>query len=171
MASFNEIYIPTGWVKKKELIPDNPIRSSTPEIELYEDNVFDLWITADNKIEDDLLNCDEKLVLGFTHENNEIILSEETKYTPKQLVDDEKENINESGTVKERTYLLIVKDKDTKSTMYYDIKLARVELEKKTENNNEENNSLSEDLEVIAVYDEDEENPFDTEFEDAKNDN
>ena len=167
MTSYNEVYIPTGWAKKTEIVPNNPIRSTTPEVELYDDNVFDLWITTDNKIEDDLLNCDEKLILCFTHENNEIVLTEEISYSPKERADDKKENIDNSGKIKERTYLLIVKDNDTKSTMYYDVKLARVELEKKAKNTNEDSNSLSEDLEVIAVYDEDDENPFDIEFEDS----
>ena len=52
-------------------------------------------------------------------------------------------------------------DKETRSTMYYDVKLARVEIEKK-----EDSGPLGEHLEVIGkLYDEDE-NPFGTEFDD-----
>ena len=46
------------------------------------------------------------------------------------------------------------------------MKLARVEIQKVSENQTTESVPVSEDLEVIAPYDEDEENPFNTEFED-----
>jgi len=126
-------------------------------------NIFDLSIITYSNVEDDLLDCDEKLSLFFVSGNNEIMLSEETSYSPKQLVDDQKENINESGTVKEKTYSLKVYDRDTKSTMYYDVKLARVEMEKEKASGFRDDGSLSEHLEVIAKLDDD--NPFDTDFD------
>ena len=112
------------------------------------------------------MDCDEKLVLFFVHENNEIYLTEETSLKPRQLVDDNKETANASGSIKEKTYFLKIVDNDTKSVMYYDAKLARVEMQKVSENQTTESAPISEDLEVIAAYDEDEENPFNTDFED-----
>jgi hypothetical protein len=127
------------------------------------ENIFNLSIVTYNKIEDDLLDCDETLTLFFARQSNDITLIEETSYKPRQLVDDQKENINESGTVKEKTYLLKVFDRETRSTMFYDVKLARVELEKDVPVAGD--GSLSEHLEVIAKLDDDD-NPFDTDFDD-----
>ena len=163
MTPYNEIYVPTGWNKTSKIIPYNPARSVWPEVSNIKDNIFDLSIITYNKIEDDLMDCDEQLTLFFVHGNNEIVLREDTSYTPRQLVDDQKENINESGTIKEKTYLLTVVDKETKATMYYDVKLARVEMEKSEEVKIENTDSLSEHLEVIAKLDDD--NPFDTDFD------
>lgn len=63
---------------------------------------------------------------------------------------------------KEYTYLLKVIDHTTNSVMYYDVKLARVEVEKKEETGTEDK-SLGEHLEVITKLDD--ENPFNTEFD------
>ena len=174
MTPYNDIYVPNGWNKTSKIVPYNPARSSWPEVSNTNENIFDLSIVTLSKIEDGLMDCDEKLTLFFVHQDNEIMLIEETSYKPTQLVDDQKENINEGGTIKEKTYLLKVYDRETKSTMFYDVKLARVELEKDMKIDVEEENQLSERLEVIAKLDDD--NPFDTEFEDSpleysKNDN
>ena len=118
MKSINEIFVPSGWVRTTKEVSSNPIRASWPDVANLDSNIFDLSIITYSNVEDDLLDCDEKLSLFFVSGNNEIMLSEETSYSPKQLVDDQKENINESGTVKEKTYSLKVYDRDTKSTMY-----------------------------------------------------
>lgn len=166
MTSYNEAFVPTSWQKTTIIGPSNPIRTSWPEVEIIDKNIFNLSIVTENKIEDDLVDCDEKLVLFFVHENNEIYLTEETSLKPRQLVDDNKETANASGSIKEKTYFLKIVDNDTKSVMYYDAKLARVEMQKVSENQTTESAPISEDLEVIAAYDEDEENPFNTDFED-----
>ena len=163
MTPYNEIYIPNGWNKTSNLVPNNPARSSWPEVSNVTENIFNLSIVTYNKIEDDLLDCDETLALFFAYQNDDITLIEKTSYKPRQLVDDQKENINESGTVKEKTYLLKVFDRDTKSAMFYDVKLARVELEKNVPVACDD--SLSEHLEVIAKLDNDD-NPFNTDFDD-----
>lgn len=163
MKSINEIFVPSSWVRTTKEVSSNPIRASWPDVANLDSNIFDLSIITYSNVEDDLLDCDEKLSLFFVSGNNEIMLSEETSYSPKQLVDDQKENINESGTVKEKTYSLKVYDRDTKSTMYYDVKLARVEMEKVKASGFRDDGSLSEHLEVIAKLDDD--NPFDTDFD------
>lgn len=166
MTSYKETFVPTSWERTTLIAPSNPTRSSWPEVENVEQNIFNLSIVTENKIDDDLVDCNERLVLFFVHDNNEMYLTEETTLTPRQLVDDKPKNANTSGSIREKTYMLKVVDNDTKSIMYYDVKLARVEMLKLSEEPATEETSISEDLEVIAVYDEDEENPFDTEFED-----
>ncbi len=165
MTPYNEIYVPNGWNKTSIIAPYNPARFAWPEVSNTKENIFDLSIVTFSKIEDDLMDCDEKLTLFFVHQDNEIMLIEETSYKPTKLVDDQKENTNEGGTIKEKTYLLKVYDRETKSAMFYDVKLARVELEKELKIGVEEENPLSEHLEVIAKLDDD--NPFGTEFEDS----
>ena len=103
-----------------------------------------------------------QLILNFIYGNNEISLLQESDCIKrKSIIDDE---IEAGG--KEFTYLLKVIDHTTNSVMYYDVKLARVEVEKKEKTIEDE--TLSEHLEVITVYDEDEEDPFNINFEDAK---
>ena len=162
MKSINEIFVPSGWVRTTKEVSSNPIRASWPDVANLDSNIFDLSIITHSNVEDELLDCDEKLSLFFVSGNNEVMLSEETSYSPRQLVDDQKENINESGTIKEKIYSLKVYDRDTKSTMFYDVKLARVEMEKEVLGFKDDG-SLSEHLEVIAKLDDD--NPFDTDFD------
>ena len=100
--------------------------------------------------------------MNYTHKNNEISLVEETGLMKRSsILDDE----NEKGG-QEFTYLLKVIDHNTNTTMYYDVKLARVELEKNgnVDINNED--SLCQHLEVIAKLDD--ENPFDAEFDEPE---
>ena len=103
-------------------------------------------------IKEDLTDGGGSLLLTFTHNNNEIMLFEETEHLSKQ-------NTNNDGNVSEFKYLLKVFDHDTNSIMYYETKLMRVEIAKC----DDERDNLSEHLEVIAVLDD--ENPFDTDFE------
>lgn len=61
-------------------------------------------------------------------------------------------------------YTLKVVDHETNSVAYYDVKLARVEIGKKEDKGLQEKR-----LEVIEELDDDEdENPFDTKFDDAE---
>ena len=124
-----------------------------------DENLFNLSIETNTEGDEDNQYLKEKFCLFFTHENNEMVLVEDTCYGTKESFDIQNEKVVEGGLVKERTYMLKVVDKETKSTMYYDVKLARVEIEK-------DNDSLSEHLEVIAKLDD--ENPFDTEFDDPE---
>lgn len=65
---------------------------------------------------------------------------------------------------KEFTYLLKVIDHATNSIMYYDVNLARVEIAKAKEIVTDDG-SLSEHLEVITKLDDEDDNPFNTEFD------
>ena len=121
---------------------------------------------VNNDINDDLLDCDENIVINYSYKNNEITFIEEVRQIPNQLVDDDKENIVEDNASKEFSYLLKVVDHKTKATMYYDVKLARVEIAKSEEKPITGNDVINEKLEVIAALDED--NPFSTEFETPK---
>lgn len=124
MSTFNEIYVPTTWTKTSKEVAANVMRSSWVDVENIDENYFNLSIVKYSEVKDDQLDCDEKLTLFFESGNNEICLEEETSNTPRQVNDKEK-------TVRDKTYMLKVYDKETKATMYYDVVLARVELEKK----------------------------------------
>ena len=75
------------------------------------------------------------------------------------------EVIYENG--KEHEYELKVLDHETKSTMYYETKLVRVEVEKDEEKTTNVE-PLEEHMEVIAELDDEDENPFQIEFEEIK---
>ena len=159
MKSYCEVYVPSGWVKTVKETPQYLARSSWPQVEKINDNVFDLTVLTNVKEDDDPSNIKEQFILNCTHKNNEISLVEETGLMKRSsIVDDE---VEKSG--QEFTYLLKVIDHNTNTTMYYDVKLARVEMEKNEINEVSNDDSLSEHLEVIAKLDD--ENPFDTEFD------
>ena len=160
MKSISEIFVPDRWYKTTIEKPSNPSRNSDPVIEPVEDG-FNLSILSNYDIKDDLLDCDEEFILTFTHKNNEIQLIEKTNYYPKQMVDCLINDVEMSGVEKEFNYVLKITNNKTKSTMYYDVNLARVEV-KETSSKSDE--SINEHLEVIAALDD--ENPFITEFED-----
>ena len=120
---------------------------------------------TNTKNDEDPINDKHQFILNFIYGNNEISLVQESGLLKrKAIVDDEVET---GG--KEFTYLLKVIDHATNSTMYYDVKLARVEIEKKEETVVDDY-PLSEHLEVITVYDEEEDNPFKTDFDDPIDD-
>ena len=159
MRNYSEVYVPNGWIKTTEEIPDNPARSSWPEIEGVESNVFDLTIVVNEKANIDPMKIKEQLILNYTYGNNEVSLVQETGLVKrKSIVNDE---LDLGG--REYSYLLKVVNHETNATMYYDVKLARVEMEKKEEIESDDD-SLAEHIEVIAPLDEDEDDPFDTDF-------
>ena len=162
MKSYCEIYVPDGWAKTTKETPDYLARSSWPQVEKINDNAFDLTILTNVKEEDDPSNNKEQLILNFTHKNNEISLVEETGVIKRSSILDNE--IEKGG--QEFTYLLKVIDHNTNTTMYYDVKLARVEMEKNKNTEINSENSLDEHLEVIAKLDDD--NPFDTEFDEPE---
>ena len=123
-----------------------------------EENIFDLSVLVSTKNDEEPNNEKHQLVLNFIYGNNEISLVQESDCIKREsIVDDEVET---GG--KEFTYLLKVIDHTTNSVMYYDVKLARVEIEKKEETGAEDK-LLGEHLEVITKLGD--ENPFNTEFD------
>ena len=163
MKSISEIYVPGDWYKTTIENPSYPSRNSDPIIEPVEDN-FNLSIITNYDIRDDLLDCDEEFVVTLTHENNEIQLIEKTNCYPKQDVDCLINDVDFGGVEKDFSYVLKVIDHKTKSTMYFDVKLARVEIAEKKEPQQIPDENINEHLEVIAKLDDDD--TFETEFGD-----
>ena len=160
MKCINEVFVPTGWNVTTEETAQNLSRPSWPLVTTTEENIFDLSVLVSTKNDEEPNNEKHQLVLNFIYGNNEISLVQESDCIKrKSIIDDE---VEASG--KEFTYLLKVIDHTTNSIMYYDVKLARVEVEKKKEIAVEDN-SLSEHLEVIAKLDDEDDNPFNTEFD------
>ena len=158
MKCINEVFVPTGWNVTTEETAQNLSRPSWPLVTTTEENIFDLSVLVSTKNDEEPNNEKHQLVLNFIYGNNEISLVQESNCIKREsIVDDEVET---GG--KEFTYLLKVIDHTTNSVMYYDVKLARVEVEKKEETVTEDK-SLGERLEVIAELDD--ENPFNTEFD------
>ena len=158
MKCINEVFVPTGWNVTTEETAQNLSRPSWPLVTTTEENIFDLSVLVNTKNDEEPNNEKHQLVLNFIYGNNEISLVQESDCIKREsIVDDEVET---GG--KEYTYLLKVIDHTTNSVMYYDVKLARVEVEKKEETVTEDK-SLGERLEVIAELDD--ENPFNTEFD------
>ena len=158
MKCINEVFVPTGWNVTTEETAQNLSRPSWPLVTTTEENIFDLSVLVSTKNDEEPNNEKHQLVLNFIYGNNEISLVQESDCIKREsIVDDEVET---GG--KEFTYLFKVIDHTTNSVMYYDVKLARVEVEKKEETVTEDK-SLGERLEVIAELDD--ENPFNTEFD------
>ena len=158
MKCINEVFVPTGWNVTTEETAQNLSRPSWPLVTTTEENIFDLSVLVSTKNDEEPNNEKHQLVLNFIYGNNEISLVQESNCIKREsIVDDEVET---GG--KEFTYLFKVIDHTTNSVMYYDVKLARVEVEKKEETVTEDK-SLGERLEVIAELDD--ENPFNTEFD------
>lgn len=159
MKCINEVFVPTGWNVTTEETAQNLSRPSWPLVTTTEENIFDLSVLVSTKNDEEPNNEKHQLVLNFIYGNNEISLVQESECIKREsIVDDEVET---GG--KEFTYLLKVIDHTTNSVMYYDVKLARVEVEKK-EDTGAEDRSLGERLEVITKLD-DGDNPFNTEFD------
>ena len=159
MKCINEVFVPTGWNVTTEEAAQNLSRPSWPLVTTTEENIFDLSVLVSTKNDEEPNNEKHQLVLNFIYGNNEISLVQESDCIKREsIVDGEVET---GG--KEFTYLLKVSDHTTNSVMYYDVKLARVEVEKK-EATVTEDKSLGEHLEVITKLD-DGDNPFNTEFD------
>ena len=160
MKCTKDVFVPTGWIVTTEETAQNLSRSSWPLITTTEENIFDLTILTNTKNDEDPINEKHQLILNFIYGNNEISLVQESGLMKrKSIVNDE---VEAGG--KEFTYLLKVIDHATNSIMYYDVNLARVEVAK-NEKVVTDDDSLSEHLEVIAKLDDEDDNPFNTEFD------
>ena len=163
MKCINEVFVPTGWNVTTEETAQNLSRPSWPLVTTTEENIFDLSVLVSTKNDEEPNNEKHQLVLNFIYGNNEISLVQESDCIKrKSIVNDEVE-----ADGKEFTYLLKVIDHATNSIMYYDVNLARVEIAK-TEEIVTDDDLLSEHLEVIAELDDEDDNPFETEFGDPQ---
>ena len=163
MKCINEVFVPTGWNVTTEETAQNLFRPSWPLVTTTEENIFDLSVLVSTKNDEEPNNEKHQLVLNFIYGNNEISLVQESDCIKiKSIVNDEVE-----ADGKEFTYLLKVIDHATNSIMYYDVNLARVEIAK-TEEIVTDDDLLSEHLEVIAELDDEDDNPFETEFGDPQ---
>ena len=163
MKCINEVFVPTGWNVTTEETAQNLSRPSWPLVTTTEENIFDLSVLVNTKNDEEPNNEKHQLILNFIYGNNEISLVQESDCIKrKSIVNDE---VEAGG--KEFTYLLKVIDHATNSIMYYDVNLARVEIAK-TEEIVTDDDLLSEHLEVIAELDDEDDNPFETEFGDPQ---
>ena len=163
MKCINEVFVPTGWNVTTEETAQNLSRPSWPLVTITEENIFDLSVLVNTKNDEEPNNEKQQLILNFIYGNNEISLVQESDCIKrKSIVNDEVE-----ADGKEFTYLLKVIDHATNSIMYYDVNLARVEIAK-TEEIVTDDDLLSEHLEVIAELDDEDDNPFETEFGDPQ---
>ena len=163
MKCINEVFVPTGWNVTTEETAQNLSCPSWPLVTTTEENIFDLSVLVSTKNDEEPNNEKHQLVLNFIYGNNEISLVQESDCIKrKSIVNDEVE-----ADGKEFTYLLKVIDHATNSIMYYDVNLARVEIAK-TEEIVTDDDLLSEHLEVIAELDDEDDNPFETEFGDPQ---
>ena len=163
MKCINEVFVPTGWNVTTEETAQNLSRPSWPLVTTTEENIFDLSVLVNTKNDEEPNSEKHQLILNFIYGNNEISLVQESDCIKrKSIVNDEVE-----ADGKEFTYLLKVIDHATNSIMYYDVNLARVEIAK-TEEIVTDDDLLSEHLEVIAELDDEDDNPFETEFGDPQ---
>ena len=166
MVEFNETYEPVGWLRK--------MNSDGPIVDSMGWNLFDLSI-ENQAIVDRCVPINNKweLVLRMVSEENEIVFKQHTKVEPSEWIDEKKKIYDEMKLGKSYTYDLEVKNLKNDMVTFYEVNLVRVENHKKEEPKLDYkievpgDDSLSEHLEVISAYDEDEEDPFDIEFEDA----
>ena len=158
MRSFSEIYVPSSWTWTTEETPQNQLNTPWPRLGGINENLFDLSVLINSKLDSESDTSKEQFIVNLTYKNNEISLVQETEPTRrKSIIDDD---ISTGG--KDFSYLLKVIDHETNAVMYYDIKLARVEVEKKIMPTDE---LLDEHLEVITEIDWENDNPFETEFD------
>ena len=163
MKCINEVFVPTGWNVTTEETAQNLSRPAWPLVTTTEENIFDLSVLVNTKNDEEPNSEKHQLILNFIYGNNEISLVQESDCIKrKSIVNDEVE-----ADGKEFTYLLKVIDHATNSIMYYDVNLARVEIAK-TEEIVTDDDLLSEHLEVIAELDDEDDNPFETEFGDPQ---
>ena len=163
MKCFNEVFVPSGWIITTNEAPQNLSSTAWPQVQETCENVFDLTILTNTKNDEEPNSEKHQLILNFIYGNNEISLVQESDCIKrKSIVNDEVE-----ADGKEFTYLLKVIDHATNSIMYYDVNLARVEIAK-TEEIVTDDDLLSEHLEVIAELDDEDHNPFETEFGDPQ---
>lgn len=163
---FSERYLPNGWTRTVEEISSNLERLSWPVVEEINDNIFGLAVDIETNLDDEPTKSWEDVLLSFKYENNEIYLTQHKSYFYKDKNDGLK-IFNENNNGKEFVYKLKVVDNSTGSIMYYKFNLERVEVGQRIVKEVKKD-LFDEHLEVIARLDDDEDNPFDTKFEDIR---
>ena len=164
---YNERYLPNGWTRTVEEIAQNKDRVSWPTIEDINDNLFRLAIDIETHIDDLPSKSKENLTLSFAYGNNEIILVQQTSCFSREPEELDYKALDEQDKGQQYSYSLIVIDHNTSSIMYFKPNLERVEIAKHQAEAENQKPLFNEDLEIIARID-DEDNPFETEFEDAE---
>ena len=181
--SYSDYYEPTAWVHKSDF--------PGIEIEKYADNIFEMSIlSVGEKSDESKLDEWEDVSTKFDLANHVLTLVQHQKNTVDKWIDKEKKVFNEKDVYPKYEYELFVYDKRLDVTAVFRIDLDKMQAVKNLPNGDpiimekdansgdisatllslvdgvdiENNDSLSEDLEVIAVYDEEEENPFDLDF-------
>lgn len=162
---YNERYLPNGWIRTVEEVANNFERNNWPTVEQIDCNFFNLSVDINTKIDDEPFKSYEDSVLDFRLDNNDITLIQRKRYVKRDPIEEVVPTVEEKG--KEFIYELKVVDRSTKAIMYYKVNLERVEINKSIVNDLKPRD-IREDLDVIAPLDEDEDNPFETEFEDIK---
>ena len=162
----SERYLPNGWTRTVEEIAQNEDRVSWPTIEDINDNLFQLAIDIETHIDDLPSKSKEELILSFAYGNNEIILVQQKSCFSREPGKLDYKVLDERDKGQQYSYSLEIIDHNTNSIMYFEPKLQRVEIAKPRIE--AEKPLFNEDLEVIAQIDDDEDNPFETQFEDAE---
>ena len=107
------------------------------------------------------------MILSFAYGNNEIILVQQTSCFSREPEELDYKALDEQDKGQQYSYSLRVIDHNTSSIMYFKPNLERVEIAKHQAEAENQKPLFNEDLEIIARID-DEDNPFETEFEDAE---
>ena len=164
---YNERFLPNGWVRTvEEVVNNNLERNNWPTVEQIDCNLFNLSVDINTKIEDEAFKSYEDSVLNFRLDNNDITLIQRKRYVGRDPIEEVIPTVEEKG--KEFIYELKVVDKSTQAIMYYKVNLERVEINKPI-GDDLKPRDIREDLDIIGPLDEDDEdNPFNTKFEDIK---
>ena len=160
---YNERFLPNGWVRTvEEVVNNNFERNYWPTIEQIDCNLFNLSVDINTKIDDEAFKSYEDSVLNFRLDNNDITLIQRKRYVEREPIELKVPSVEEKG--KEFIYELKVVDRSTQAIMYYKVNLERVEINKPI-GDDLKPREINEDLDVIGPLDEDDDNPFETEFE------
>lgn len=158
MKSINEKYVPSGWTKTTVFTPSNPIRESWPKVEGFDSNILGLFVENQIDMDDDPTKVIENTTLIFQIGQNEIVLVQHVERSNTTDVTSGEKIGNEF------TYDFKVIDHKVNSIMTYKVELVKVEINQEKESGG----LLGEKLEVISKLEDDEENPFETSFEDPE---
>ena len=129
-------------------------------MEGFDSNILGLSIETQIDMDDDPVKVTENTVLNCKIGDNEIVLGQHVERAKTNEI------ISKEKRVNEFTYDFMVIDHKVHSTMFYKVELARVEINQDKDKDN--NVCLGERLEVIAKLDEDDDNPFETTFDEPK---